>query len=405
MWERTLVRLFSGALLFTSACASSGSSHGTESGTTKAGLTETADGWIFRTEDFKVEPGQERYLCYAVTTKERLAVQRFTSSAHRTVHHLLFSEASSPEPEGMSECPVLFKATWAPMFFATTADTDVKMPDGAAKLLEPGSQMVVQLHLVNSSADTVTDFSEIRMVRSLAVDPKAVTIFAFGTTNIHVPPKQVTTLEGNCKPKNDVNLFAFMPHMHFLGKRLEVLVGPDESSLKSVFVRDPYDFNNQYIEPVALDIPAGSAVRTLCTYDNTRDKEATFGESSFDEMCFVAGLQVGGSGLGSCIESPPAGDGGLVPRAADAGVCGEVETPTGVGRHCTQTGNECPSGMTCSAGQQGTDPSAGFCVQIGCKAQAECGTGGTCCTPSQGGGLVNICIPEACRPSDCPPLH
>jgi hypothetical protein len=404
--QRTLVRLLSGALFFTSACASSSSSNATQTGTTTAGLTEAADGWNFRTEDFKLAPGEERYLCYAVTAKERLTVQRFASSKHPTVHHLVFSEATSPEPEGTSECHVLFKASWAPMFFATTADTDVKMPDGAAKLLEPGSQMVVQLHLVNTSTEAVTDFSEIHMVRSQLENPKPVTIYALGTTDIHVPAKKVTTLEGTCTVKNDVNLFAFMPHMHFLGKRLEVLVGPDENSLKSVFVRDPYDFNNQYIEPVALDIPAGSTVRTRCTYDNTRDKEATFGESSFDEMCFVAGLQVGGSGMSSCIESPPLADGGLVPRAADAGVCGEVETPTGVGHPCTPTGNECPTGMTCSAGQGGTSASApGICVQIGCKTQAECGTGGTCCTPSQAGGLINICIPEACRPSDCPPVH
>lgn len=360
---------------------------------------------MFRTEDFELAPGQERYLCYAVTTQERLAVKQFSSSKHPTVHHLLFSEASSPEPEGTSECAVLFKATWMPMFFATTAATEIAMPDGAAKLLEPGSQMVVQLHLVNTTDKRVTDFSEIRMVRSNDANPEPVRVFAFGTTNIHLPPQQTTTLAGNCTVKNDVRLFAFMPHMHLLGKRLELLTGADENNLQSVFVRDPYDFNNQYIEPLPLNIPAGSAVQTRCTYDNPGDKEVTFGESSYDEMCFVAGLQVGGSGLSSCIESPPAGDGGVVPRAPDAGVCGEVETPTGVGRHCTMNGSECPAGMTCTAGQAGTDPNAGgYCIKIGCEAQSDCGTGGTCCTPTQAGGLVNICIPEACRPLDCRPV-
>src|SRR5678810_645027 len=107
----------------------------------------------------------------------------------------------------------------------------------------------------------------IRMVRSKDANPEPVRVFAFGTTDIHVPPQKTTTLAGSCTVKNDVRLFAFMPHMHLLGKRLELLTGPDENSLQSVFVRDPYDFNNQYIEPLPLNIPAGSAVQTRCTYE------------------------------------------------------------------------------------------------------------------------------------------
>jgi hypothetical protein len=403
--QRHLTRLLSSALLLATACASSSKTDATPTASSAAGLTATPDGWTFRTEDFTLEPGQEKYLCYAVTTKEKVVVDRFTSSAHPTIHHLLFSEATAKETEGMSECPVIFKATWAPLFVATTADTDVKLPDGAAKTVDDGGQMVLQLHLVNTSSDKATDFGEIHMRRSTLTNPEPVSVFAFGTTDIHVPAKQITTLDATCTMKQDVRLFAMLPHMHFLGKKLELLVGPDENRLKSVFVRDPYDFNDQYIEPLELDIPSGSVTRTRCTYDNTRDTEAAFGESSFDEMCFAVGLAVGGSGkIGGCMQAPPASDAG-VPRAADAGVCGEVETPTGVGRKCTQAGNECPGSMMCSAGQGGTDASAGgICIQLGCTATSDCGTGGTCCTPAQGGGLVNICIPEACRPATCAPV-
>jgi hypothetical protein len=266
--------------------------------------------------------------------------------------------------------------------------------------------MVIQLHLVNATDHAITDFDEIHMVKSTEENPLPVRIFAAGTTDVHLPANKTTTLTGTCTMKNDVKLFAFLPHMHMLGKKLELFQGADESSLKSVFVRDPYDFNDQYLELSPLEIKAGDTLQTRCTYDNTTAKDVTFGESSYDEMCFLAGLQVGGTGLTSCIQSPERGDGGVVPHAPDAGVCGEVETPTGIGRHCTPNGNECAAGQLCSAGQgMGADPNNGICIQVGCAAQSECGTGGSCCTPTQGGGLVNICIPEACRPLDCTPIE
>jgi hypothetical protein len=371
----------------------------------KTGITKADTGWVFQTDEFQLDPGQEKFLCYVVTTQETLSIARFASKAHRVVHHLLMSEATAPEQEGDSECDVLFRTTWQPMFFGTTADTNVPMPDGAAKVVEKGKQIVVQLHLLNAGSTPVKDSVAVEMTRSTVANPELVSVFAFGTTKISVPPKQVTTLTGNCKMKKDLRIFAFLPHMHLLGKKMELFVGPDADHLKSVFVRDPYDFNNQYMEDFKIEIPAGSATRLDCTYDNDRDKTATFGESSYDEMCFAAGLEVGGDGVADgCIEGASIPDGG-VPRAADAGVCGQVQTSTGVGTKCTKGGNECPTGMICSAGQGGPDAGAGgICVQIGCTSASECGTGGNCCAPAQGGGLVNICIPEACRPADCVPV-
>jgi hypothetical protein len=396
------------AVLLASGCGTgskSGAGTAASQGEVTIDIAKTAQGWTFQTGAFTLAPGQERYLCYTVTTKEALAVSRFRSQAHPIVHHLLMSEATAPEQEGESECDVLFRTTWLPMFFGTTADTDVPMPDGAAKVVGAGKQVVVQLHLVNTSTVAVTDSVAIDMTRSTLEHPDLVSVFAFGTTKVSLPPKQVTILEANCTPPKDLHIFALLPHMHFLGKKMELLLGPDDSHLESAYVRDPYDFNNQFIEKFDVVIPAGTATRLRCTYDNDRDKAASFGESSFDEMCFAAGLAVGGSGeSGGCIEGAEVPDGG-VPRAANAGVCGQVVSPTGVGKACTKDGAECPTGMICSAGQAGAPDAGqgGMCIQIGCKASTECGAGATCCAPRQGGGLVNICIPEACRPLDCVP--
>lgn len=380
--------------------------HAEAGGQATGGITVASDGTVtFKTAEFSLGPAEEKFLCYAVTAEQDLAVRKFSSGAHGAIHHFLMSTARSPEPEGYSECDVLFKTSWEPMFIATTADAEITMPEGAAKLIPEGTQIVLQLHLLNTSPEPVTDTAEVKMHLAQIEDPDPVGIFALGTLDIHLPPQQETTLKADCELKDSVHLFAMLPHMHYLGRRMELEVGPSVDELKSVLVRDPYDFDYQYIEPLELNLDAGTQTRVTCSYENDRDEMVEFGESSFNEMCFAVGFAVGQDGLSACIESPPVPDGGGVPRDPAAGECGDQkETETGVGRACTKGGDECPADMSCSADQGQGQGGGGICIQLGCEADAECGTGATCCTPPQGGGVINICIPEACRPEDCIPL-
>jgi hypothetical protein len=387
-------------------CSSSSDSGATPGTTTvTAGISKTAAGWDFQTPEFTLDPGQEKYLCYAVDTPFDMKIASFASDANKVIHHFMLSQTTAPEPDGLSECDVLFKLTWAPMYIATTAATVIKMPDGAAKVVAKGGQMVLQLHLLNTSTKTQTSNTRIHMTASDLENPTPVGIFALGTTDVHLPASQQTTLESNCTLKHDVHLFAMLPHMHFLGKRMEIDLGADKDHLTSAYVRDPYDFNDQYTDTLDQVLKAGTATRVRCTFQNDTDKSVTFGESSYNEMCFAVGFEVGADGLDGCIEGPPLPDGG-VPRAADAGVCGQVTTSTGVGKACTKDGGQCGAGQICSASAVDAGASgAGICISVGCSSNADCGGGpATCCSPAQGGGAVKICIPEACRPSDCVPV-
>ncbi|MGE0326967.1 MAG: hypothetical protein AB7S68_31880, partial [Polyangiaceae bacterium] len=134
-----------------------------------------------------------------------------------------------------------------------------------------------------------------------------------------------------------------------------------------------------------------------------------FGESSNDEMCFLVGFAKNRTSLDGCLTFGGGGDlDGGVPPDPDAGVCGEQqENSSGIGRACSKGGGECASGQVCSSDQgQTPDGSPGFCLKIGCSATADCGGGGaTCCAPAEGGGVIKICVPEACRPADCIPAE
>ena len=96
--------------------------------------------------------------------------------------------------------------------------------------------------------------------------------------------------------QQDVEALSVLPHMHLLGKSMEVTaVRPDGTREVLVWVRD-YDFNWQttysFKKPVRL--PRGTRIEVVAIYDNSErnprnpnkpPKPVRWGESTTDEMC------------------------------------------------------------------------------------------------------------------------
>jgi len=68
-----------------------------------------------------------------------------------------------------------------------------------------------------------------------------------------------------------------------------------------VFTRDPYNFDDQHVETMAIDLAPGDLARVTCNYDNDTAHEVGFGESTTNEMCFFVGFAVGQDKLQSCL--------------------------------------------------------------------------------------------------------
>jgi hypothetical protein len=377
-------------------------------GSATPGIAVTEAQVVFSTAEFTLEPGQERYLCYAATTAEALVIDGYSHAGKPFLHHVVFSRARAPEPEGLSECDILFRNTWDPLFIAGAGASSIDFPDDVGHQLPAETQLVVQLHLLNTREEPVTDSVAITMQRSTAANPRPMGTYVFGTTSVNLPPLQESQLEAVCQLEQRVQLVAAFPHMHLLGTSLTFEVGSSMDTMETVFTRDPYDFDDQHLELLDLTLEPGDVTRVRCSYDNPHDQNITFGESTTNEMCFFIGLAADQEGLKGCMLGGTEGDGDEeeVPVDPAAGACGDHEpTDTGVGTACTAGGSECAAGQMCTADFRGTPE--GLCISIGCESDADCGSGGnaTCCTPSQGGGAINICMPEACRSPSCIPVE
>lgn len=354
------------------------------------------------TPDIVVGAGEEKYVCYAKTLEEDVAVDRFELAENAVVHHVFLSRTLAPEPEGLSECNVIFKQTWLPMFVTGKGSTTLEYPSGAASVLRKGSQVVLQLHLLNVKNEDVHTTAGVAMRISTAANPDPVAIYAFGTQKILLPPEAKTDVVDVCTPTEDIQAFATLAHLHKLGAALHFEVEQDDGTMKEVVNRDPYSFDNQFIDPTPISVPKGRKTKVTCTYQNTTDKQVTFGESSLDEMCYLVGYIRGKEGAFGCSDRPfipnDAGADGSVADAAPLD-CKPAANSIGVGGACTAGGNECKNGLSCST-DLSSSGGPGFCVKLGCKSTGECGGDATCCSPSQGGG-VKVCLPASCVPSDC----
>ncbi|HEX9297561.1 MAG TPA: hypothetical protein VF881_17085 [Polyangiaceae bacterium] len=364
--------------------------------------TNDATSFTLTTPEITVMSGQERYVCFSKTLDEELAVDRFDIAGDPVVHHIFLSRSIAPEPEGLSECNVIFKQTWLPMFVTGNGSASLEYPSGAATVLHKGAQIVLQLHLLNASATDARKTVSVVMRRSTLATPDPVAIYAFGTQKIALPPKAPSNVVDECTPSEDVEAFATLAHMHKLGTALHFSIEGDDGMLHEVVNRDPYAFDHQFIEADPIVAPQGKKTQVTCSYNNITDHVVGFGESSNDEMCYLVGYIRGKEGAFGCSHPPSDSDGGS--DAAPPNACKPTENAMGVGAPCTKGGNECKTGLSCSADQaqsSGTGP--GFCLKIGgCTTNADCGGGdATCCAPAEGGGAIKICIPESCRPSTC----
>lgn len=350
----------------------------------------SADTFVLQTTEFTTPPGKEQYLCYTQTLTEDVVVDQIAWKATPSVHHVIMNQLLQPKPDGWEECATLFRPEWQFTFLAATGDATLPFPEGSGVTLKKGSQVMIQLHLLNASKDPVTQKARLDLRRSKKTDLAPIGIFALGKTALEIPAHASDATTGNdCELPDDVDLVYVMPHMHYLGKRMVVEAGPDWGELETVYERKPYSFDAQRIDPVSFQWKKGTKTRVTCTFDNPHDTAVTFGESSTDEMCFALFFARNHEGVSGCNTVPPVA-GSCVPKAAN-----EV----GIGAPCHKGASDCPKGLVCTADQ--TTSETGFCFRIGCDSTAQCGSSAVCCAPLEAGGALYTCLPDACVPEGC----
>jgi hypothetical protein len=170
-------------------------------------------------------------------------------------------------------------------------------PEGMAKLIPRGSDLVFQMHYTANGREA-TDQTSIGMI--FAKDPPKQRVITLQLTNSHfrIPPGDPSyRVEARGTIPNDAMLLSFFPHLHLRGKEFEYNIVHRENAGRywiEPLLRVNYNFYWQLSYRLAEPrfLKAGTELQAVAIFDNSRknphnpdpDAEVTWGDQTTDEM-------------------------------------------------------------------------------------------------------------------------
>lgn len=255
--------------------------------TSSASTTAETEWKTLLTGDWTRAPGTEGYTCVRKTTTEELYVNSFEAINPLGTHHTLLTMGAANGADETTPCTAADNHPLS-VFGSGVGTNPLTLPKGVAIKIPADTQLLLNLHLFNTSDKPLTGTSgtRVRAIPQSEVVDVAEGILA-GTIALDIPAGETKTSIGYCTMTSDVTLVAVAPHMHQIGIYERIVA--ESSTDGDVVLHDaPYDFNEQsyhLIEP--LKLAKGDRVRVECTHKNTTTTDVRFGDSSLAEMCFA----------------------------------------------------------------------------------------------------------------------
>jgi thiol-disulfide isomerase/thioredoxin/mono/diheme cytochrome c family protein len=235
--------------------------------------------------------GTMRYQIVTVETKldedkwvQGLEVQ---PTAREVVHHVLVFAVPKGAPRAIGEAQGFF-AAYVP------GSTGVVYPDGMAKKLPKGTNLIFQLHYTPNGTAT-TDRTRLGLVWAKEPPKHEIRVSAAANPGIRIPPGADNhQVEARLPVPFDAKVTAFFPHAHLRGKAARYEVRLPDGTRKPLLDVPHYDFNWQlayrYADPMA--VPRGSMLIYTAWYDNSDKNPANpdptklvrWGQQTYDEM-------------------------------------------------------------------------------------------------------------------------
>lgn len=238
-------------------------------------------------------------------------------SLHANVHHAVVY-VRPPDSEWMRHAPVGVPFTSSTLSDpedrrgAHWTDSDVLLvyapgsspddwPDGVAKFIPAGSDLVFQMHYT-TNGHAGSDATSVGLIFAKQAPAKRVLTLQLTNDHFVIPPGAPDyRVEARGTLPNDATLLSFFPHMHLRGKRFEYnIVHRDKNSGAAAelqlepLLRVNYHFHWQMSYRLAEPrfLKAGTELQAVAWYDNSRgnphnpdpDAAVRWGEQTYDEM-------------------------------------------------------------------------------------------------------------------------
>ena len=261
-------------------------------------------------EKWKVEAtGKDVYRCFVLPTgltedKDVVAVE-YRAGNKRVVHHVIGyidvagagkeKDVKDPGPGytsfgGPGFAPFGELGGWAP------GNMPSYLPEGIGRKLPAGSDVVMQVHY-HADGQPEEDITQVGIYFAKKPIVKQLRIVPVVVRKLEIPAGEANHwVEATFPVPLDANVIFVAPHMHLLGRQMEMWVTMPDGTVKPIIKIDDWDFRWQdtysYKEP--LHLPKGAKVTMKARFDNSEKnpknpnsppKTVTWGEETTDEMC------------------------------------------------------------------------------------------------------------------------
>jgi peroxiredoxin len=173
-----------------------------------------------------------------------------------------------------------------------------KLPDGVGQRLAKGADIAVQTHY-HRTGKPETDRTKIGLYfADKPVTERYQSVPAMGLFGVIPAGAKNFKVDSSWEVTADTTLYRLVPHMHLLGKDIELLATRPGEKEKSLIRIPEWDYNwqEQYELKEPMKLPKGTVLRVRATYDNSADNPhnpssppamVRLGEQTTNEMCFV----------------------------------------------------------------------------------------------------------------------
>jgi hypothetical protein len=198
-------------------------------------------------------------------------------------------------PRGDSEAVRRTRDTTEDVLAIYTPGTrPVSFPNGMAKKIPAGADLVLQLHYTSKKTPAV-DRPSIAMSFSSKPPDKQLLTLQMGRDDLRIPPgeRNYRASVSGTLPR-DALLVSLFPHMHLRGSAFDFDIAGPHGHVETLLRVRPYDFYWQlnYVLKTPRLLPKGTVLRWTGYFDNSPNNprnpdptaEVTWGEQSWQEM-------------------------------------------------------------------------------------------------------------------------
>jgi hypothetical protein len=316
----------SSALIAMAGCSGTTSQAGSTGGgttTTASGTTTAFDAGAMVTSyqtglgPVALMPGQEQTNCIVVHlgNAEGGYVRRFRADLTPGSHHMIvYASSDTTESPTPTPCQALAGILMGehPVFIAQQAQAELVFPSAAdgtpvAFQLAANQMVKIELHAINTTqAPLMVAGSAYLDTVPLSTKVTVSDLAFWGTKRINIPAngsydtgvKYQAAIPGT-------KSFAVTTHQHHLGTEMRVWYSTGATDTSDL-VADGTDWNNPPLVMLAppLDVPSDGSKGFAydCHWVNTTASPVKFGESYYDEMCFLWHYYYPSQGFQMCLD-------------------------------------------------------------------------------------------------------